>query len=51
MEVASRFKDVTIGSISFIKENRKATLMSINSFTFSVIMIVMSPVFGFIFQS
>ncbi len=125
MDVASRFKDVTVGSVKFIKENRKArliilfnasigavavligfflqaklpevglkaiylgpalfiigmsgavgsksityfdklgyktiglisfvgallaTLMSINSFTFSVVMIVLSPIFGWIFQ-
>ncbi|SEA66916.1 Major Facilitator Superfamily protein [Pseudobutyrivibrio sp. ACV-2] len=41
--------DVVLNNM--IPSAQRATLMSINSFTFSVIMIVMSPVFGLIFQS
>ncbi len=34
-----------------VPSDQRATLMSINSFTFSVIMIVLSPIFGWIFSA
>ena len=35
---------------SMIPSEQRATLMSVNSFAFSVIMIVLSPVFGLLFS-
>lgn len=40
--------DVVLNNM--IPSNQRATLMSINSFTFSVIMIVLSPIFGWLFS-
>ncbi|SHJ08502.1 MFS transporter [Pseudobutyrivibrio xylanivorans] len=40
--------DVVLNNM--IPSSQRATLMSINSFTFSVIMIILSPVFGWIFS-
>lgn len=34
---------------SMVPSNQRATLMSINSFTFSVVMMVLSPIFGLLF--
>lgn len=33
-----------------IPSEQRATLMSVNSFTFSIVMIVLSPVFGYLFS-
>ncbi len=33
-----------------IPSDQRATLMSVNSFAFSVVMIVLSPVFGVLFS-
>ena len=35
---------------TMIPSNQRATLMSVNSFTFSIIMIVLSPLFGLLFS-
>ncbi|MCR5416924.1 MAG: MFS transporter [Pseudobutyrivibrio sp.] len=35
---------------NMIPSNQRATLMSINAFTFSVVMIIMSPIFGWLFS-
>ncbi|SDB50085.1 Major Facilitator Superfamily protein [Pseudobutyrivibrio sp. YE44] len=35
---------------NMIPSNQRATLMSINSFTFSVIMIILAPIFGWLFS-
>ncbi len=40
--------DVVLNNM--IPSSQRATLMSINSFTFSIIMIVLSPIFGYIFS-
>jgi MFS family permease len=40
--------DVVLNNM--IPSEQRATLMSINSFTFSVVMIVLSPIFGWIFK-
>lgn len=39
--------DVVLNSM--VPSNQRATLMSINSFTFSVVMMVLSPIFGLLF--
>ena len=40
--------DVVLNNM--IPSNQRATLMSINSFTFSVVMIILSPIFGWLFS-
>ncbi len=49
--VADNFLEIRtdVALNNMIPSDQRATLMSINSFTFSVVMIVMSPVFGWIF--
>jgi hypothetical protein len=50
--VADNFLEIRtdVALNNMIPSDQRATLMSINSFAYSVVMIVLSPVFGWIFR-